>query len=130
MLFRSTNLPKTIDSYINLFFIPDYIEPNKFTENVDILHNTYKGLDEGYGTKSVKGIYYKPPGFNTFFVAAYPDVYLWYQKNASRIEIHNELSKLSDKEAEEYISNPTKMAKFYRALINQYKLEGNKLECT
>lgn len=127
-----TNLSGTFDAYINLFFIPDSILPEKFMENVDILQNTWKGLEEGYGTKSVKGLYSIPPAFDTFFVAAYPDVYQWYQENAdtNRIEVHNKLSKLSDEDAEEYFSNPEKMVQFYRALINQYKREGNKLECT
>lgn len=101
-------------------------------ENADILQNSWKGMEEGYGTKSVKGLNFIPPAFDTFFVAAYPDVYQWYQDNAdtNRIDVHDKLSKLSDEEAEEYFSNPIKMIQFYRALVNQYKQDGNKLECS
>lgn len=117
-------------SYINDFFIADLINPQKFQENLDILNNPWKGTDENYGTKSVRGIFYLPPLFTFFFVAAYPDVYNWYQENAPKgnIQIHNKLEKLSNDEMEEYFQNPHSTLNLYRHLINEYKDESNILE--
>jgi hypothetical protein len=126
-----TDLSERFDSFVNLFFVPDSIVPEKFMANLDILRNSWKGLEEGYGTESAKDIRYIPPAFDIFFIAGYPDVYKWCQANAkaNRVEAYNKLAKLREEEAEDAFSDPDVMAQFYRGLINQYKREGNKLEC-
>lgn len=125
-----TEISDELDVFVNNFYISDLVSPQKFMENFDILNNSWKGMEEGYGTESIKDIFYIPPAFSKFFIAAYPDVYQWYQENAQsgRIDIHNKLEKLSDDEGEEYFQNPQKVIEFYRSLINQFKREQNELE--
>lgn len=125
-----TEISDELEGFTNEFFIPDLVSPQKFMENFDILNNSWKGMEEGYGTASVKDIFYIPPAFTKFFIAAYPDVYQWYQKNAQtgKINILSKLERLSDDEAQEYFQNPQRMIEFYRSLINQYKKEGKELE--
>jgi len=50
---------------------------------------------------------YISPAFDKFFISACPDVYDWYQENASKgiIKIQNKLKKMSDSEAENYFCN-------------------------
>jgi hypothetical protein len=126
-----THLAGSIDVFINRFFVPDMIDRQKFMENLDILHNTWKAAKPDYGTKSVKDIFYLPPAFDSMFVAGYPDVYQWYQENAQsgRVEIHNKISQMDDEDVEEYMSNPQQMLEFYRSLVSQFKRENQKLEC-
>lgn len=126
----NTDMSDELDVFTNNFYIPDLVSVQKFIENFDILNNSWKGMKEGYGTISIKDIFYIPPGFTKFFIAAYPDVYQWYQENAQKgkVEIMNKLEKLSDEEAQEYFSHPQRMIEFYRSLINQFKKEGNQLE--
>ncbi len=126
----TTEISDELDVFVNDFYIPDLINSQKFMENFDILNNSWKGMEEDYGTANIKDIYYIPPGFTKFFIAAYPDVYQWYQENAQtgKIDIHNKLEKLPDDEVQEFIQNPQKMIEFFRSLINQFKKEGNKLE--
>jgi len=126
-----THLADSIDVFINRFFIPDMIDRQKFMENLDILHNNWKGAKQDYGTTSVKDIIYLPPGFDSMFVAGYPDVYQWYQENAQsgRIEVHNKITQMDDEKVEEYMNDPDKMIEFYRNLINQFKRENGKFEC-
>jgi len=125
-----TEISIELSLFINNFYIKDLVCPQKFMENFDILNDSFKGMEEGYGTASIKGIYYTPPFFSNFFVAAYPDVYQWFQKNAQtgKIEISNRLESLPDDEVQAYFENPQKVIEFYRSLINQYKNEGNVLE--
>ncbi|MEO8147170.1 MAG: hypothetical protein ABI723_06005 [Bacteroidia bacterium] len=123
---------ETCNVFVNNFFVPDVINLNRFIENMDILKNPWKGtIEQGYGTKSIKEIHYIPPAFNHFFIGGYPDVYLWFQENASfgRVEIQIKIEKLTDEEVKAYFNNQLKVIEFYRSLINQYKREGNKLEC-
>lgn len=71
-------------------------------------------------------ILYSPPAFTDLFIAGYPDVYLWSQKNHSRVEAYINLENEADEDYFRYIENLIPM---YRSMINQYKREGNKLEC-
>ncbi len=126
-----TQLADSIDVFINRFFVPDIIDRQKFMENLDVLHNTWKAAKQDYGTKSIKDIFYLPPAIDRMFVAGYPDVYQWYQENAQsgKIEVHNKVTQMDDDEVEEYMNDPDKMIEFYRSLINQFKKENKKLEC-
>lgn len=128
--FSDSEIGKELDTLVNDFYIPYLIAPQNFMENLDILNEPWKGLQNEYGTESVKNIHYIPPIFSKFFIAAYPDVYQWYQENAQtgKIESHNKLEKLSDYESQEFIENPVKINEFYRNLINQFKKEDNELE--
>jgi hypothetical protein len=120
--------------YVNEFFIPDNIDPQKYIENYDILNNPFNGvnLDGEYGTPSAKSILYIPPLFSKLFVAGYPDVYQWFQKNADsgKIEIANTLKKISNEEFEAYARNPRKVMDFYRSIIKQFKNEHTNIETT
>lgn len=129
--FSDTDLSEKIDFFVNSFYIPDLIDFQKFTENFDILQNSWKAMETDYGTPSIKNIMYIPPAFDKFFISAYPDVYDWYQENVTKgiIEIQSKLEKMSDSEAENYFGNPYKMREFYRSIVNQYKKTGEKLEC-
>lgn len=128
--FANTKISEVLSVFINDFYIPDLINPQKLEENLDILNHSWKGLEEGYGSENINNIYYIPPAFNKFFIAAYPDVYLWYQENAltGKIEIQNKIEQIPEDQIEEYLKNPQKMNEFYRSLINQFKKEGNELE--
>jgi hypothetical protein len=131
--FSKTPLGPELELFIKYSFIPNGISPLLTMQNFDILRNPWKrmGIDtEDYGTESIAGIDYVPPGFSNLFIAAYPDVYKWYQVNASsgKIEIHNKIEKLDDDEVEEFFSNPVKLFDFYRSLIKQFTSEGNIFE--
>ena len=130
--FSDTELSETIDFFVNNFFVPDLINFQKFSENYDILQNSWKAMETDYGTSSIKDIIYVPPAFDKFFISAYPDIYDWYQENANKgiVEIHNKLEKMADSEAENYFGNPYKMREFYRSIINQFKKTGERLECS
>jgi len=119
-----------LDLFVNNFFIPDLVNPQKFMENFDILKNSWKGMEEGYGTPSVKDILYIPPLFNELFIAAYPDVYEWFQDNGQtdKINIWNKLKKMPEEESKYYLSTPKKKREIYRSIINQYKKEVKELE--
>jgi hypothetical protein len=129
--FSENDIKETLDYFINAFFVTDLISPNKFDENCNILHSRHGITSDNYGTTSARKIVYFTKGFHLFFVAAYPDVYLWYQENAPRklIKVHNRLSALSNQEAEALLSNFQEMSFFYRELVDEFINSGRELEC-
>lgn len=128
--FEDDNLSAVISDFTNSFYIPDRICQKLYLENIDILNNKWKVIEENYGTKSIREIEYLPPSFSMLFVAAYPDVYLWYQENApnGNVIAHNKLETLSDEEAKEYLQDHESILEFYREIIDQFLEEGNILE--
>ena len=113
-----------IIDHVNDLYIFDDIDPKKFLVNYQ-----YKKMGfilENQQTPSMNEILYSPPAFTDLFIAGYPDVYLWSQKNHSRVEAYIELENETDEDYFRYIENLLPM---YRSMINQYKREGNKLEC-
>lgn len=126
------NINDSLEFFIDEFYINDYIKVKNVLENLELIKNPWrKVIDEG-GTISMKTIQYIPPAFSHYFIAAYPDVYLWSQKewDSKNIATIEKIKKLSDEEMEKYLNNPREMPKFYRALINQYKSEVGNLECS
>ena len=118
--------------FIDEFYIPDYIKVENFLENLELVKNPWrKIIDEG-GTSSMKIIEYIPPAFSRYFIAAYPDVYLWSQRewDSKNVVAVERIKMLSEEEVELYLNSFDGKAKFYRALINQYKSEIGKLECS
>ncbi|MCK6607387.1 MAG: hypothetical protein L6Q46_03675 [Flavobacterium sp.] len=112
-----------IDFHVKNLFMIDDIDPKKF-----LLNLRYKkiGFDiDNEQTSSMNEIYFTPPAFTDFFIAAYPDVYLWVQKNYSRVEAYKNL----EKESEDYFKYIENLIPMYRKMINQYKRENNQLEC-
>lgn len=82
------------------------------------------------GTKSMKNdLIYIPPLFNKLFIAAYPDVYEWYQSTPKEdININNEIKKLPEEEQEYMLTNDEKKRELYRSLIEQFKRDIGELE--
>lgn len=128
---KDTQAGLLFDILVNYFFIPDTISMSKFVENLDVLKNTWKGVAGEYGTISVQDIYLLPPLFDEMFVAAYPDVYKWFQENSNsgKVEIFNKINSLSDDEIGEYLNDFEKVIDFYRQIVNQFKKENTELEC-
>lgn len=122
---------EVITVLVNEFFIPDLINLIKYQENYSVLVNSWMGMAGTYGTSSIKEITVLPRLFNKLFVAAYPDVYLWFQKNSNlgKVHIWNELKKLNDIEVEPYLRDFDKIIHIYKSIVHQYKAEGNVLEC-
>ena len=113
-----------IFEHVNDLYIFDDIDPKKFLVNYQ-----YKKMGfnlDNQQTPSMNEILYSPPAFTDLFIAGYPDVYLWSQKNHSRVEAYINLENETDEDYFKYIENLIPM---YRSMINQYKREGNKLEC-
>lgn len=121
----------TLEVFIEYFFINDLIDIENFVGNYDILRNPYKRGSAEFGTESIHKIYYVPPKFNLFFIAAYPDVFLWFQEDMSKepIEATKNITNLTPEELSEYFSDLSNFKSFYRNLVVQYIKEGNKLEC-
>ena len=112
-----------IDEYVENLFIKDDINPRKFLGNFQ-----YKkmGFSQGFQeTKSMSEILFTGIAFTDYFVSAYPDVYLWAQKNGDRVKAYQNL----DENEDDYFDYIENLIPFYRKIINQYKQEGNKLEC-
>lgn len=128
---EGTELFEPLEIYVDIFFENDLIVPNLFLENFEVLKNPIARA-EGKGTKSIKDILYLPPLFDSFFVAAYPDVYQWYQENSQsgKIKANNIFQKLHEDKIEEYFNDWINISKFYIGIINQYIDEGNFLECS
>jgi hypothetical protein len=153
----NTEISDELQMFVNNFYVPDLICPQKFVKNLSILNNTLneinltdlvqnKGFDVGdiaslyserkkikegtQGTASVADISHIPPMYSYLFLAAYPDVYQWLQKNAEsgKINIFNKLNLLSNDEAEKFLQSPKKINEMYKNLINEFKDEGNELE--
>ena len=76
-------------------------------------------------TKSIREILYSGRAFTDYFLVAYPDVYLWAQRNADRVKAYKNL----DDNEDDYFDYIENLIPFYRSIIDQYKQEGNKLEC-
>ncbi|KQS89191.1 hypothetical protein [Chryseobacterium sp. Leaf394] len=63
--------------------------------------------------------------YDDFFISAYPDVYLWSQNKKNSVRAFS-LKKTNGV----YLENTLSLMEFYRDLIDQYKEEGNSLECS
>jgi hypothetical protein len=112
-----------IFEHVDQLFVFDDINPKKFLTN---LHYKKVGFNlENEQTPSMNEILYSPPAFTDFFIAGYPDVYLWSQKNHSTVDAYKNL----ENEEEDYFNYIENLLLMYRSMINQYKKEGNKLEC-
>jgi len=119
----TSNDENFIDFHVKSLFIIDDINPKKFIANL-----SYKKVGfniDNEQTFSINEIHFTPPAFTDFFIAAYPDVYLWVQKNHSRVEAYKNL----EKESEDYFNYIENLIPMYRKMINQYKRENNQLEC-
>lgn len=114
-----------IIEHVNALYIFDDIDPKKFLANLNYKKIGFNFEPEFQPTLSMKEIQYSPPAFTDFFIVGYPDVYLWSQKNDLNVEIYKELENVEG-DYFKYIENLIPM---YRSMINQYKREGNKLEC-
>ncbi|MGX9987534.1 hypothetical protein [Soonwooa purpurea] len=113
-----------INEYITNLYIKDDINPEKFIGNF-----TYKKMgfsNEIEETESMRDIFLPSLAFTDYFVVAYPDVYLWAQKNTNRVNAYKILENI-DEDYFDYIEN---LIPFYRKIIDQYKEEGNQLECS
>lgn len=128
---KGTELFDSFEIYVDIFFESDLIVPKLFLENFEVLRNSIARA-EGKGTKSIQDILYLPPLFDSFFVAAYPDVYLWYQDNSQsgKIKANKIFQKLQEDKVEEYFNEWINISKFYIGIIDQYLDEGNSLECS
>ncbi len=112
-----------IFEHVKSLFIPDDINPSKFISN-------YKYKKMGFSiddsqTISMNEIYYTPPAFTDYFMSAYPDVYLWAQKNNERVKAYENL----DNNPDDYFKHIENLIPFYKKIVEQYKSEGNKFEC-
>ena len=77
-------------------------------------------------TKSMNEIYYTPPAFTDYFMSAYPDVYLWAQKNNERVKAYENL----DNNPDDYFRYIENLIPIYKKIIAQYLNEGNTFECS
>ena len=119
-----TNVEDELNFYGLYLFLkddinPDVLEANLFYRKMGISH------PEKFESQSIKYISLVPQIFSEYFISAYPDVYLWIQKNKIDISEFHALKKRSNNNLE-YMSD---LMDFYRRLIDQYLHERNKLEC-
>ena len=112
-----------IFEHVNYLYIIDDINPEKFLANLQYRKARFN-LDNK-PTVSIREILHPPAGFTEFFIVAYPDVYLWAQRNHEQVEGYKNL----DNVAEDYFTYIDNLIPMYRSMINQYKREGNTLEC-
>lgn len=126
------NKDELMEIFIEEFFIIDRIDVVKFMGNLDLILNPWKKNIDETGTPSIILIEYIPPGFFRYFIAGYPDVYIWLQKewDSGNIIALERMKKQSKEEYDKEFNDPRKRLEFYRAIINQYKREGKLLECS
>jgi len=130
---------KQILTYIvDTFLIPDSINPVSFKANYEILRHNSRELYQSHaslvnepdfskhGTKTIDELAKfgnQPLGYRDWFIAAYPDVIMWFQD-------------LKDEEAMEIMGNPAEedvfdeehkiKVEFLRKIVDSY---NKKLEC-
>lgn len=117
---------------INLVIIPYNISLTKFLENMDILDNTWKALqDINYGTPSIRGIYFLPPSFRKDFVAAFPDVYQIFQIECD-LGTNKFMNRIKDSrlysKPEQYYDDDGLTAVAMKEIIDNYFEKYQKLE--
>lgn len=131
---------KQILTYIvDNFFIPDKINSLSFKANYEILRHNSKELYQSHaslvdepdfsehGTKTIDELAKlgnQPLGYRDWFIAAYPDVIMWFQD-------------VKDEEAMEIMGNPSEedvfdeerkiKGEYLRKIVDSYK---KKLECS
>ena len=127
---------KNLILVVNNFFIRDRINVQKFAANyriIEMLSNGQKKYEiiSLVGTKVFEEYFSNDTwmtkvgmGVQNWFVAAYPDAYIWFQKNYDTYK--DEANRIFEANQS---GNAIPHA-FYRFVINSYVFQGFKLECT
>lgn len=135
------DVPSEFKEVIDTFFIPDSIILSRYANNNMILNSISKngypryGIipDEVIGTEIFEEYFakkysYKPMGTPDWFVCAYPDVSIWFQKNYANLE--KDFSNDNGKYFEHRDVREETHPKALRWMIDRYVLEGGSLECS
>lgn len=130
------NLRFALEDFILKFFVRDRISVSIFRANLAFVQEysrfDYCERSPDYGKYSdlLYNIPYLPPLFEWTFVAAYPDVYIWCQKNAERGSVigWNKLADMSETDVKSYILIRSNKLSFYRSLVDQFKAENKILD--
>lgn len=124
---------------VDNFLIPDKINPVSFKANYEILRHNSRGLYKSHaslvdepdfsndGTKTIDELAKlgnQPLGYRDWFIAAYPDVIMWFQdlKDQEAMEI---LGNLSDNEV--FDEEHKIKSEYLRKIVDSYQ---KKLECS
>ena len=124
-----------ICSFIDQLCFVDYIDYDKFLENLDLLEPNKRYLrlvNPKMGTASIRKIDHWdiPPAFNRLFLAAYPDVFVWFQDEFQKGHPSlNEFSHITDENKHLYMDNFGFKISMLKTICKSYKAAGNKFEC-
>ena len=79
-------------------FIFDDIDPKKFIANLSYKEMGFNFENEQTPSMSQILFSHSPPGFTDLFIVGYPDVYLWSQKNYSKVDAYKNLENEEDED--------------------------------
>lgn len=120
----------TMGIVIENFFKVDDISPDKYVQNFESVEEATMGGMLTLGIRAKNGTpslefaanpLNRGSIFPNWFYTTYPDVIVWLHRNSDNIK---SITGAYDAE------NPTHHAEIFRKLIDAYKKQGNKLECS
>lgn len=120
------------------FFIPDDIAPSLYLANVAVLMGQRPAETDAHPTQSVDRLIEpqeRPLAFPVWFLAAYPDVALWFRdrNGAERSGVDGELARRAAAKGiatSHFIDDQGFLAHgVLRVLVDLYRERGNTLEC-
>lgn len=141
-----------LSAIVNKLYLPDRIDYNKFINNrmlvaaswqafekkdnaFEFYMDPVKSTTDKAGTESLKKVYlsFVPRILGQdLFISAYPDVYVWYSNQNDKDgtlllgRFHPSVSKVQPTSLDDKSSH----IEIYRSLIDKFKQQGNRLECS
>ncbi|WP_326980974.1 hypothetical protein VUJ46_11715 [Chryseobacterium sp. MYb264] len=122
-IINNSNVEDEINFYANDLFLKDDINPDVVRANL-FYYKFGEAHPERYESQSIRHINSVPQIFGDLFISAYPDVYLWINKNKLDISTFYNLNNQNNNQ--EYMRG---LMDFYRSFIDRYVAEKNNLEC-